>query len=245
MTIAESTRRHCHDSPVDACRDVFERRAREVAFHHEHQRPHTDDQNDHKEEEDANLRGTDDDGTHQEVALLEEAEEFEDAEDAYESERTHHHEVAHRPKQPADVERQCAQQVHDAEEAEGILFGFVRAVEAAQVFEREEEREDVFQDGEYLLGHRRETSHALDHDKQDARHDAPEQGDVEGLSEGRVALEDDDSQLLSECLIPHGFLPQTSDEVHLSEGSECSKCSEYSEMGLLRVFRIIGALRVF
>ena len=101
--VAVSNRRHCHDSPVDAGWYIGKWCVRQVAFHHVHQSTHADDHNYHKEEEDANLRGTDDDGTHQEVALLQEAEKLEHAEDTNEAECSNHHKVANRPEQPTDV----------------------------------------------------------------------------------------------------------------------------------------------
>ena len=114
--VAIAYSRHCHDSPVNAGRYVGKWSVRNAAFHHVHKGSHTDDHDDHEEEEDANLWGADDDGTHQKVAFLQETEEFEHAENTDEAECTHYHKVANRAEYPSDVERQSAQQVNDSEE---------------------------------------------------------------------------------------------------------------------------------
>ena len=164
--VAVSNRRHRHDCPIDAGRDVGERRVRDAAFHYVHQCAHTDDHDDHEEEEDANLRGTDDEGTHQEVALLQEAEELEHAKDTDEAECTHYHKVANRSEYPAYVERQSTQQVNDTEEAKGIIAWFVGAVETTKVLERKEECEDILQHGEDQLCLWRHSLQAFQYDNQ-------------------------------------------------------------------------------
>ena len=84
-----------------------------------------------------------------------------------------------------------------------------RAVEPAEVLEREEEGEDVFQHGEQTLPCRGDVGHTLHDDQQDAGHDGPEQGHVESLAHRRVALEDDDVEPLLQGAAFMGCLPQT------------------------------------
>ena len=205
---------HRHDCPVDARRNVGKRRTGNAAFHDIHECAHADDQYDHEEKEDAYLRCADDDGAHQQVAFLQETEELEHPKDANQAECTYDHKVTHRAEEPSDVERQRAQQVDDAKEAQSILARLVRTIETAQVLQGEEEREDVLQHGKNKLCRRRYGLQALYHDKQNTCHDADEQRDIESLSQRGVALEDDDAKLLSHCVIAHGFLPQTSKGVH-------------------------------
>ena len=162
---------------------------------------------DHEEKEHANLRCTEYQGAHEQVALLQETEELENAKDTDEAEGAYNHEVAHRAEYPTEVERQCTQQGDDAEEAESILARLVCAIEPTQVLQCEEEREDVLQNGEDLLESRWNPLHAFHYDHHNAGHDESQKGNVESLSKWRVALENDDAQLLTQSGVAHGFTP--------------------------------------
>lgn len=145
---------------------------------------------------------------------MKEAEELKYAEDSNESERTNYHEITYGTEYPSDVKRQRTQQVDNAEETEGIVFGLVRTIESAEVFECEEERKDVLQYREYQFCLWRDALQALYYDKQYACDNAAKQSDVEYLPEWGITLEDNDAQLFSQRIIVHSFLPKTSDKVH-------------------------------
>lgn len=188
---------HCHYGPIDTCGNIDERCAWNVPLDNKHEGSHADNHDDHKEEEDANFRGADDDGAHQEIALLQETEELEHAEDTDETEGAYNHKVAYWTEYPSDVKRKRAQEVNDAKETECIFFWLFGTIEATKVFQGEEECEDVLQNGEHHLSRWRYRLHAFDDDEHYACHDAPKQGNVKSFAKWRVTLEDDDTQLFA------------------------------------------------
>ena len=194
--VAISHRGHGDDGPVDAGGDVRELRVGPAPLHHIHHRAERDGHDDHEEEEHQDFVGTEAQRLQQFVAFGQETEQFEDAEYADEAEGAQYHQVACRGEYPPQVEGQRAEQVDDAEEAQGILPGGWRAVQPAQVFQCEEEGEDVFQYGEGAFPCPCDAGHTLCYDQCYAGHDGPEQHHVEGLPQRGVAFEDDDVEFL-------------------------------------------------
>ena len=198
---------HRHHGPVDTGRDIGEGGALHLSLYHIHKRAERYDHDDYKEEKDHNLTAAEPKGAHQHVALLEEAEQFEDAENPNQAEGSHHHQVTHRPEYPSQIERQRAYQVNDAIETEDVGPGFGRTVDAANVFQRKEESESVLAHGKDGLHDGRKARQALHHNEQDAQHYGPQQDDIEQLAQRRITLEDDGVETTLQALITHQGSP--------------------------------------
>ena len=142
----------CDDGPIDAGGEVGELRARESSFHHEHEcakatHEYDDEEEKHKDAVEAFL-----DGNEQEIAFVDELEKLENAEYTEEAQGTELADVACSREKPNDVERNCGEEIHDAEETEDVALLAWRAPNANNVLHRKDKREDVFNDGENALG---------------------------------------------------------------------------------------------
>ena len=140
------------DGPIDAGGEVCELRAGESSFHHIHEcaetaHKHDDEEEEHKDAIEAFL-----DGNEQEIALIDELEKLEDAEYTKQAQGTELADVACSRKKPDNVKRNGGEEIHNAEEAEDVAALAWRAPNANNVLHREDEREDIFNDGEYVLG---------------------------------------------------------------------------------------------
>ena len=182
-----------NDCPVDAGHDVGELCAGLSSFDDEHKGAEDGDEDEDKEEIDEYLAETQTDALKEEVAFVDEGEEFEHAEDADEPEHTQDEEVARGGKtgDEGEVEREGRHKVDDAKETEGIVSGAWRAVEAEDVLDGEEEGEDILEDGEHVF----ETPHdgrlGLDECHKEAQHNSHHNGDVEYFTGSGVGVEDD------------------------------------------------------
>ena len=150
--IAIANRGERDDSPVDAGGEVSELRAGESSFHHIHEcadaaHEHDDEEEKHKDAVEAFL-----DGNEQEIAFVDELEKLENAEYTEQAQGAELADVACSREKPDYVERNGGKEIHDAEEAEDVAALAWRAPNANNVLHREDEREDVFNDGEYVLG---------------------------------------------------------------------------------------------
>ena len=154
---------HGNDSPIDTGGDVRKGRPLDVSLYHVHEGSHGDDHDDHKEEKDHDLAAAEHEGTQEEVAFLEEAEQLEHTEHPDKTEGTHYHQVAYRTYNPPYIQGQGAEQVYYAKETEGILARLRGTIEAQEIFEGKEEGENILQYREYLLGKRRYPISALYH----------------------------------------------------------------------------------
>ena len=92
--VAIAHRCHRDDGPIDRCGQVGELRTRLSALHHEHQGSQAGHQYQHKEELDRYLGQTLLERVHQQIALIDEAEQLEYAEDTDKAERTQEDHVA-------------------------------------------------------------------------------------------------------------------------------------------------------
>lgn len=145
VAIAHSGERD--DSPIDARWDVGERGVGKVAFNHVHHCADDCHEDEHKEKIYGYLPKAHPDTLHQQVAFVDEGEELEHAEDAYETESAENEEVACACKERDErkVERHSGKQVNDAEEAEHVVAWTRRTVDAKDVLDGEEECEHVLQ----------------------------------------------------------------------------------------------------
>ena len=130
---------HRDHGPIDTGGNVRELCAGLMSLDHIHEGAQRDDHDDYEEKENEYLAAAHEERLHQAVALLQEAEELEHTEDTDEAERADYHEIAHRAEDPSQIERQRAEQVNNAEETEYIVAWTGRAIEAAYVFECEED----------------------------------------------------------------------------------------------------------
>ena len=140
------------DGPIDAGGEVGELRAGESSFHHEHEcaeaaHEYDDEEEEHKDAVEAFLNGND-----QEIALIDELEKLENAEHTEQAQGTELANVACSREKPNNVERNGGEEIHNAEKAEDVAALAWRAPNANNVLHREDEREDVFSDGENALG---------------------------------------------------------------------------------------------
>lgn len=166
------------DGPVDAGGEVGELRTRESSFHHEHKcteaaHEHDDEKEEHKDAVEAFL-----DGNKQEIALVDELEKLENAEHTEQAQSTELADVACSREKPDNVERNGGKEIHDTEEAEDVAALAWRAPNANDVLHREDEREDVFNDGEYALGCWRDSRERFHLCNQDTQHDDGKQEDI-------------------------------------------------------------------
>lgn len=150
--IAITNRGERDDSPVDAGGEVRELRTGESSFHHVHEstetaHEHDDEKEKHKDAVEAFL-----DGNEQQIAFVDELEKLENTEHTEQAQGTELADVACSREKPDDVERNGGEEIHDAEEAEDVAALAWGAPNANNVLHREDEREDVFNDGEYVLG---------------------------------------------------------------------------------------------
>ena len=116
-----------------------------TALNHKHQRAQADVQYQHKHEVDGNLVEALLDGAHQHIALVDETEQLEDAENPDEAERTQQDHIPRIGQEEGEIGRQCRQQVDDAKEAQHVFARLGGAVDTGYVLNRKEEGEHVFQ----------------------------------------------------------------------------------------------------
>ena len=116
--VAITHRRHCHDGPIDGCAQIGEGCPWSAGLNHEHQRAQTSDQDQYEQEIDGDLGETPPERTQQEVAFVDIVEQFEDAEDAYETERSEQDHIPCVGEEIGEIRRHDGQQVDDAEEAQ-------------------------------------------------------------------------------------------------------------------------------
>lgn len=140
------------DSPVDAGGEVRELRAGESSFHHIHESAETAHEHDDEEEKHKDAIEAFLDGNEQEIAFVDELEKLENAEHTEQAQGTELADVACAREKPDDVERDGGEEIHDAEETEDVAALAWGTPNANDVLHREDEREDVFNDGEYVLG---------------------------------------------------------------------------------------------
>ena len=111
------------DGPVDTGGNVRECRIGLSTLDHKGECADDGDEDDDKEEIDGNLLETHPDALHQQVALVDEREEFEHPEDTGETECTQDEEIARAAEERNErqIEGQGSQQVDDAKETEGVV----------------------------------------------------------------------------------------------------------------------------
>lgn len=171
------------DGPVDAGADVGEVGARTTALDDEHQRAEDDNQNDDEEKVNEYLFQTQTDALQEKVPLVDEAEQLEHSEDAYESEGAQNKEIACAGQlgDEGQVERKGGEQVDDAEETERVALGFWGAVEAQQVFDGEEEGQHVLENGQRILEAANDSGTGFNESDQQTEDDGCHDSDVKCL----------------------------------------------------------------
>lgn len=138
------------NGPIDAGTDVGELRIRLPTFDHEHEGAKNNNENENEEKINEYFPEAETDALHEEIALVDESEELKHSEDANETKGAQNEEVARTGEagNEGEIERQCGDQVDDAEETEGILFAAGRTVETEDVLKGEKEGEHILQYGE-------------------------------------------------------------------------------------------------
>ncbi len=161
------------DCPVDTGHDVGELGAGLPSLNDEHEGAEDGDKDEDKEEIDEYLTETQSDALEEEVAFVDEGEEFEHAENADEPEHTQDEEVTCGGEQgdEGEIEREGRHKVDDAEETEGIVFGTWRTVEAEDVLDGEEEGEDILEDGEHVFETPHHSRFGFDEGDNETQHD--------------------------------------------------------------------------
>lgn len=132
---------HGDDCPVDTVRDVVELGIGLRALYHVHQRSDRSHQNDDEQEKDGYLLAAFAQGGEQPFAFVQEIEQLEYTEYAYQTESADDEQVTCAGEKQADIEREGSQQVYNAEETEYVFPWAGRTVNACQVFESEESGE--------------------------------------------------------------------------------------------------------
>ena len=140
------------DSPIDAGGEVGELGAWESSFHHEHECAQAAHENYDEKEKHEDAVEAFPDGNEQEVAFVDKLEKLENAKHTEQSEGTELADVACSRENPNDVERNGGEEIHNAEKAEDVFALAWRAPNANDILHREDECEDVLNDGEYTLG---------------------------------------------------------------------------------------------
>lgn len=136
------------DCPIDAGKEVAELGAFGIALYHEHDGAEDDYEYGDKEEIDDEFVEASLDTLNEEVALVDEGEEFEHAEYSEQTNRTHDGEVLELWEEDAEELGNGSEEIDDSEETQHIvsLLGF--AIHSEGILYGEEEGEEVLQDGE-------------------------------------------------------------------------------------------------
>ena len=175
-----------------------------TVLNHKHQRTQTDVQYQHKHKIDGDLGETLLERAHQDIALVDETEQLENAEDTDEAERTQQNHVSCVGQEVGEVRRQDRQQVDDAKETQHVVARPGRAVDTGNVLDGKEEGEQVFQYLQHQLEGTGQRRNCLDERDDDAQRDGYNQRDVKDTSERTVRLEHDAIELF--FLKPMRFL---------------------------------------
>ncbi len=129
------------------------------------------------------------DRVEQQVALVEEGEELEDAEHTYQTDTSQHDSETGAVYEVAEIHRKDREQIHDTVEAKCVCPFVWRTVQACEVFEREESGEQIFERHHDLTADML-CQHTVEDSDQDADHDTDHQNDIKLLSDRRFAAED-------------------------------------------------------
>ena len=199
--------RHGDNGPIDAVGDVVEAGAVFRSLDHVHYRAHRSDQYQYEKEEYHNLRGTDPQRPQQQVALVDEGKELEDAEDTDEAESPDDQQIVRPVQEETQVDRQRGQQIDDAEEAEDILPWLLQAVDTRQVFDGEEYGQQILQHPQHEVSRVGEDVHAFEYHQQYTEQNAAYQDNVEHLALRRVRLEYDGVDFLLQFVVVQEVLP--------------------------------------
>ena len=129
------------------------------------------------------------DRVEQQVALVEEGEELENAEHTYQADTSQHDSETGAVYEVAEIHRKDREQIHDTVEAKCVCPFVWRTVQAGEVFEREECGEQIFERHHDLTADML-CQHTIEDSDQDADHDTDHQNDIKLLSDRRFAAED-------------------------------------------------------
>src|SRR5690606_8300250 len=198
-----------HHRPINAYGDADE--AVVAAFRDVHRTAEDDDQQEDEGEEHEDLAQAAPDGDAHHPDLFQERYEFQDPEDAKQPEDPNDDEIVVSRDEQAEVGRQDGGQVDQAPEAQDVFPTVVRDIDTEEILDRENTRDDPFEDVEKTGVAGLEPGHALQDHGQDADHDHPEQDDVKCLAGRGIRAEDDHAQFFLEghgadCRVKFGFI---------------------------------------
>ncbi len=125
---------HRYYRPVDARADAAEIGIH-AAFHHKHQRADDGNEDENEEEINQNLVQTLANGCKQQIALIDEREEFEDPEYTQKAKHTQDNHIAETREEHAEIGRKNGEQVYDAEKTEHIVAFAWRTIHSGYVFQ--------------------------------------------------------------------------------------------------------------
>lgn len=199
--IAITDRGHGYNRPVNAIRNVVERRAGLHAFNHVHDRAHGRYKNQHKKEKDKDFGRAHPEGTQKQVPFLDEKEQLEYPENTDQAEGTNDKQIVRTMQEKAQIDRQGSQQIDYAEKAEHIFKRLFQAIHARQVLYGEKQRKHVFHYPQGQIGRTRENMHALQNDQQHTENDAANQNNVEHFPLRGIRLKNDGVDFLFQLIV--------------------------------------------
>ena len=188
--VAISNRGEGDNRPIDAGANVGELSAWLSSLDHKHESAKDGDQNEHKKEIDGDFPETHFDALKEQVTFVDEGEEFEHSENADEPEHTQNEKVTRtrQVRYEGEIERKCRHQVDDAKETQRIFLAAGRAVEAQDVFDGEEEGEDILKDGKHVLEPPDHSRFGLNKGDNEAKNDGNHHRYVKDFSGWRVGI---------------------------------------------------------
>lgn len=149
--VAITDSRQRDDRPIDARRNARELCARLIALHDIHQHAEDADKDDDKEEINKDLRQASANALEQQVALIDECEQVEDAEHTNQSQHSKDAEVAQLRNEDAQQNGPCGHSVNDAEETQRIVTLAGRTVNTQTILHGKEERQEHFEPNDAAL----------------------------------------------------------------------------------------------